>query len=66
MRKAYLVEFHDNRNGATSAIDLVAEEDGYTADDYIEDCKSNADDVWNEMLTHGEVILHELDVCETI
>ena len=53
----YTVAFHDCRNGATSYIDNIEAPEGYTAEDYIRDCKSNADDDWNEMLTHGEVTL---------
>ena len=44
-------------NGATSAIDNVNAEAGYTADQYLEDCAENADEDWNEMLSLGEVTL---------
>lgn len=53
----YEVDFHDRRNGATSAIDTIDAPEGYTAEDYVKDCRENADDDWNEMLGHGEVTL---------
>ena len=65
-RKAYEVEFRDDRNDATSSIDTVFADGNYTAEDYIEDCMLNADDEWNEMLSHGEVILHEIDLQESL
>lgn len=66
MRKAYEVEFRDDRNGATSSIDTIFADGNYTAEDYIEDCMLNADDEWNEMLSHGEVVLHEIDLQESL
>lgn len=65
-RKAYEVEFRDDRNGAISSIDTIFADGNYTAEDYIEDCMLNADDEWNEMLSHGEVILHEIDLQESL
>ncbi len=59
--KKYVVEFTDEKTGATSAIDTIEEHDGYTAADYIEDCRKNADAGWVEMLEGGEVELHEID-----
>lgn len=41
-------------NGVTSAVDSVLARDGYTAEAYIQDCKDNADDEWNEMLEEAE------------
>ena len=37
----YEVNFYDKTNGATSAIDVIDVDDGYTPDDYISDCNSN-------------------------
>lgn len=59
--KRYTVEFTDEKTGATSAIDTFEERDGYTAADYIEDCKKNADAEWVEMLEGGEVEIREIE-----
>lgn len=59
--KKFEVDFTDNRNGATSAIDTITVADNYTADDYIRDCKENADDDWNEMLANGQITLVEVE-----
>lgn len=40
MRKCE-VELYDKTNGATSTIDVIEAEEGYTPQDYIEDCDSN-------------------------
>jgi hypothetical protein len=58
--KKYEVNFTDYETGATSPIDTVIKPDGYTADQYIKDCKENADDEWNRMLENGEVTLVEI------
>lgn len=55
--KKYVVEFYDYENGATSTIDKLEAPEGYTAEDYIRGCQTNADDEWNEMLAHGEVYI---------
>lgn len=57
--KKYVVEYTDPETGATSPIDNFAAEDGYTAEQYIKDCDSNADDEWCEMLHRGTVTLVE-------
>lgn len=57
----YMVNFYDPETGATSPIDNIEESAGYTAEQYIEDCKSNADDDWNAMLASGTVTLVEVD-----
>ena len=59
--KKYEVNFTDNRNGATSSIDNIETADNYTAEQYIADCKENADDDWNEMLANGTVKLVEVE-----
>ena len=48
-------------NGATSAIDTIEAEPGYTAEQYVADCEKNADADYVEMLHDGEVELIELD-----
>ena len=62
----YQVEFTDYRTGATSPIDVIEEESGLTPEKYIELCKENADDEWNEMLEHGSVYLINLETDERI
>lgn len=57
----FMVNFYDPETGATSPIDNIEEAEGYTAEQYIEDCKSNADDDWNKMLASGTVTLVEVD-----
>lgn len=57
----YEVDFYDNATGATSAIDTIEAPVGYTAADYVRDCKKNADDEWNEMLEGGDVTLVALE-----
>lgn len=56
----YQVDFLDYSTGATSPIDTITAPEGYTPEMYIEDCKKNADDDWNEMLTGGKVTLTEI------
>lgn len=53
----YVVEFYDYTNGATSPIDTIVASEGYTAEDYIRDCESNADQEWVDMLKNGDVTL---------
>jgi len=57
----YQIEFYDPSNGATSPIDTVEAPEGYTAKDYIRDCRKNADKSWNEMLKSGTVTVIPLD-----
>lgn len=61
MKKKYVVEYTDPKTGATSPIDNFTAEDGYTAEQYIKDCDSNADDEWCEMLHRGTVELVEVE-----
>lgn len=55
-------EVNYKANGVTSAIDTIKAPEGYTAENYLVDCKANADDEWNEMLSNGEISL--VDVTE--
>lgn len=53
----YEVNFRNFESGATSPIDVIDTEEGYTAQMYIQHCKENADPEWIEMLEKGEVKL---------
>ena len=57
----YVVEFTDERTGATSSIDNIEAAEGYTAEQYIADCEANADEGWCEMLKGGTVTLEETE-----
>ena len=57
----YQIEFYDPSNGATSPIDVVEAPCGYTADDYIRDCRKNADESWCDMLESGRVTVVPLE-----
>ena len=57
----YQVEFYDYNNGATSPIDTIEAPEDYTAEQYIKDCKENADPEWSEMLENGEVKLYAIE-----
>ena len=57
----YEVNIKYHVNGATSAIDTVEAEAGYTADQYLADCRENADEDWNGLLAQGDVFLVEID-----
>jgi len=59
--KSYIVEYIDPDTGAISPIDYIEAEDGYTAEKYIKDCESNADEDWCEMLRRGTVTLVEVE-----
>ena len=59
--KMYQVDFTDNNTGATSPIDTIKAPEGYTAEQYIEDCKDNADQEWIDMLENGTVELTEIE-----
>lgn len=56
----YQVNFLDRRNGAESPIDTITAPEGYTAEQYVEDCESNANQEWIDMLHAGEVSLEIL------
>lgn len=57
----YTVEFYDHSNGATSAIDNIEAPEGYTAEQYVDDCRKNAADEWVQMLEAGEVTLFPIE-----
>lgn len=56
----YTVTLRDSA-GTTSPIDTVTAPAGYTADDYLRDCASNADSAWCEMLASGTVTLDPIE-----
>lgn len=62
----YEVNFTDYNTGATSAIDTVIGPQDYTADQYIRDCRENADDEWNELFELGEITLIAIDETPTV
>lgn len=49
------VNFTDYESGATSPVDVIEAQEGYTAQTYIQNCKDNGDPEWIEMLSNGEV-----------
>ena len=51
----YQINYTDNRTGATSEIDTVHENPGFTAEDYLASCRKYADQEWNDMLDAGTV-----------
>ena len=53
----YEVNYFDPANGATSPIDTIDAPEGYTAEQYIADCRENADQEFAEMLERGKVTL---------
>ena len=57
----YEVDYYDPENGATSPIDTLDAPEGYTAEDYISDCESNADDEYCKMLARGKVTLISIE-----
>ena len=59
--KRYEVDLYDVTNGATSPVDSIMAEDGYTAEMYIRDCEENGEKEWIEMLKKGVVTLVEID-----
>ena len=54
----YQINFTD-RNGATSAIDTV-EGPAFTAEEYIDGCRENADQEWVDMLDSGTVTVENV------
>ena len=56
----YEVNYTDS-SGSTNPIDTIIKPKGYTAEQYMEDCKENADDEWNEMLSAGSARLTVID-----
>ena len=60
--KHYIVNYTEfDRPDISSPIDNIEASEGYTAEQYVEDCMRNADEDWCEMLRKGWVELHDLD-----
>ena len=57
----YQINYFDQKTGATSAIDTVTAKEGYTAEDYIRDCRENADQEWIDMLDNGTVSIEQIE-----
>lgn len=61
MYEIYEVNYKDPNTGAISPIDTIIAPIGYTAEDYIKDCRDNADPDWCEFLDSGEVIIYAVE-----
>ena len=59
--KKYEVNITSYETGATSPIDVIEERNGYTAEDYLNDCKVNADREWLDLLSTGTITLYAID-----
>ena len=60
--KHYIVNYTEfDRPDISSPIDNIEAPEGYTAEQYVEDCMRNADEDWCEMLREGWVELYDLD-----
>lgn len=51
----YKIIFNDFEDGDDVVIDIINGPIGYTAQDYIRDCKEQMSPEWNAMLRHGTV-----------
>lgn len=59
--RTYEVDFFDKTNGATSTIDVIEVEEGYTPQNYIEDCDSNGNALHDIQGGNDfEIIFHEI------
>ena len=59
--KRFEVDYTDPVSGAVSPIDVITVPDGYTAEQYVEDCLHNADTEYCNMLLAGDVVLVPVD-----
>lgn len=57
----YVIQYTDPITGAESPIDNFTAPEGYTAEEYLEDCRENATDEWNQMLQRGTIRLEEVE-----
>ena len=57
----YKIIFNDFEDGDDVVLDIINGPVGYTAQDYIRDCKEQMSPEWNDMLRHGTV-----RVCATL
>ena len=51
----YKIIFNDFEDGDDVVLDIINGPVGYTAQDYIRDCKEQMSPEWNDMLRHGTV-----------
>ena len=51
----YKIIFNDFEDGDDVVIDIINGPIGYTAEDYIRDCREQMSPRWNDMLDHGTV-----------
>ncbi len=51
----YKIIFNDLADGDDVVLDIINGPIGYTAQDYIRDCKEQMSPAWNDMLRHGAV-----------
>ena len=51
----YKIIFNDFEGGDDVVLDIINGPIGYTAQDYIRDCKEQMSPEWNDMLDHGTV-----------
>ena len=57
----YKIIWKDFEKGDDVVLDIINGPVGYTAQDYIRDCKEQMSPEWNDMLDHGTV-----RVCATL
>lgn len=57
----YKIIWKDFEKGDDVVLDIINGPIGYTAQDYIRDCKEQMSPEWNDMLRHGTV-----RVCATL
>ena len=57
----YKIIWKDFEKGDDVVLDIINGPVGYTAQDYIRDCKEQMSPAWNDMLRHGTV-----RVCATL
>jgi hypothetical protein len=51
----YKIIFRDFASDEENVLDIINGPVGYTAQDYIRDCKEQMSPAWNDMLKHGTV-----------
>ena len=59
--KKYTVEFTYEQTGETLTIDRFEKPEGYTATDYMEDCRKDSAPEWVEMLEGGKIEIRVIE-----
>lgn len=54
----YKIMYTDLQHGFITEIDRVCGPVGYTAEDYIRDCKEQSTQEWNDMLSNGKISVY--------